>query len=646
MSLRRESDGTVSKIEMYNGAFSSNFPVTTLGREMSLYFAKSSIETKVGDCGSLGVAKTPMGPVIIGQHMLGHGTTAGFPQILAWEIEDLIGSATSCVAAGSPPEMSLHGDIQLRPPHHRSLLRYLETGVARVYGSLPGFRCKPKSRVCATPLQKEMCEHFKVDVEFGQPVMAGWVPWKKNVIEMVKPHTDIDGGLLDHCVKSFTKDILDGLNAKHGKMWKGELVFLSDRAAINGLPGVKYIDRINTNTSMGFPWATTKKRFLIADPTPDYPEGVTFTEEVWKRVRQIETKYARGERHYPVFTGHLKDEATAQAKIDAQKIRVFTGAPADWSTVVRSRLLSFVRLLQKNKFIFEAGPGTVCQSIEWTQIHTYLTAFGQDRIVAGDYGKFDKRMLAQFVLAAFEIIEEVHRVAGFSSQECREIRCIAMDTAFPVVNMNGDIIEFYGSNPSGHPLTVVVNSLVNSLYMRYAYAMANPKGRTCVDFKAHVHLFTYGDDNIMGVSPLVPWFNHCEIQRQMKVIGVEYTMADKESESIPYIHLQQTSFLKRSWRWEEELQAYVCPLEEKSLHKSLTVWVPSQTIDKFDQMVAVISSANSEYFFYGKEVFQKHHAFFQSVLQREPYKFYVEQSTLPGWDALCERFRKASGGLE
>jgi hypothetical protein len=439
---------------------------------------------------------------------------------------------------------------------------------------------------------------------------------------------------------------LSGLDSKTEGAWKGELVFLSDRASVNGLPGVKYIDRINTNTSMGFPWSTSKKRFLVEDITPEYPEGVTFTDDIWERVRNIEACYERGERCYPVFTGHLKDEPTAQAKIDAQKTRVFTGAPVDWSIVVRSRLLSFVRLLQKNKFIFEAGPGTVCQSIEWTQIHEYLTAFGDDQIVAGDYGKFDKRMLAQFVLAAFEIIENIYRSAGFSPEECRQIRCIAMDTAFPVVNMNGDIIEFYGTNPSGHPLTVIVNSLVNSLYMRYAYAMANPNGRSCIDFKEFVRLFTYGDDNIMGVSKKTPWFNHCEIQKQMQLIGVEYTMADKESESVPYIRLQQTSFLKRSWRWEEELQAYVCPLEEKSLHKSLTMWVPSKTIDKHMQMVAVISSANSEYFFHGKEIFQKHHEFFKSVVQHEPYQFYVEQGTLPGWDALCERFRKASGGLE
>lgn len=90
---------------------------------------------------------------------------------------------------------------------------------------------------------------------------------------------------------------------------------------------------------------------------------------------------------------------------------------------------------------------------------------------------------------------------------------------------------------------------------------------------------------------------------------------------------------------------YTCPLEEASIKKSLTVWVPSKTVDQHKQMVDVISSANSEYFFYGRETFEKHHAFFKSILEREPYSFYVTESTLPGWSDLIARFRRASESI-
>jgi len=467
--------------------------------------------------------------------------------------------------------------------------------------------------------------------------MDGWEPWRKNIVEMVKPDVTYRKDILSHSVKAFTTEILAGLPQD----WERQLVFLSDRAAVNGVPGVRFVDRLNTNTSMGFPWNCTKKKFLHSDITEDYAHGVDFDDSVWERVRSIEQLYAQGKRAFPVFTGHLKDEPTTHAKIEAKKTRVFTGAPVDWSIVVRSRLLPFVKLLQENKMVFEAGPGTVCQSNEWGRIYEYLTEFGTDRIVAGDYGKFDKRMIADFVLAAFNIIASVYEAAGFSSEECREILCIGEDTAFPLTNMNGDLVEFFGTNPSGHPLTVIINSLVNSLYMRYCYVILNPE-HEAFTFKKNVKLFTYGDDNIMGVSRSCDWFNHTDIQHELANIGVEYTMADKDSDSVPFIDINDCQFLKRTWRYDEDVQEYLCPLEEASIHKSLTVWCPSKTIDEYAQMVSVISSANSEYFFYGRTVFEKHHNFFKQVLSEEPYSHYVSGGTLPTWEQLHDRFVQSS----
>ena len=645
VSVARDASGNATYTELFNVNYCEDFPVEMLQQTMPVYMGIGTQVTKQGDCGALGVAVTPRGPVILGLHTLGHNQTAGFPHVMRDVLEALCVSEDPVVEGGGEPMLSLNGETVLTEPHHKSIFRYLTSGVANIYGSFSGFRPKPRSRVCATPLQDKMLDHLGCDLEFGRPNMSGWEPWHINVKEMVCPNTDIDQAILDHCVDCFAADIIQQLDSKHGDGWKGELVFLSDRAAVNGLPGVKFIDRINIDSSMGHPWCKSKKNFLFDDPDEKYPDGVNFDDHVWDRVRKIEERYANGQRAYPVYTAHLKDEVLPMEKIRKKKIRMFTGAPIDASLVIRKKLLSFVRLVQKNKFIFEAAPGTVAQSIEWTHIYEYLAAHGTDQIVAGDYSKFDKHMIAAIVLAAFRVIIRIYRAAGFSDKEIRELMCIGLDTAFPVVNVNGDLIEFFGTNPSGHPLTVVINSIANSLYMRYAYCLTNPKGRVCADFILFVNLLTYGDDNAMGISPMIPWFNHTSIQSALATIGVEYTMADKESESRPYIHIDDCSFLKRSWRYEQDLQAYVCPLEVKSIHKSLTMWVPSETIDKYAQMVMVISYANSEFFFHGRETFEKHHKFFREILEEHPYKLYVCEATLPNWENLCERFRRASEGL-
>jgi hypothetical protein len=218
---------------------------------------------------------------------------------------------------------------------------------------------------------------------------------------------------------------------------------------------------------------------------------------------------------------------------------------------------------------------------------------------------------------------------------------LAYDVAFSYQNFNGDLIQFFGSNPSGHPLTVIINCLVNSLYMRYAYTLANPE-KTCKTFKQHVNLMTYGDDNIMGISKDAPWFNHTSISDCLATIGVTYTMADKTAQSIPYINISETSFLKRKFIFDPTLKRIVAPLDEESIERSLTVWVRSKSITEEEQALAVISSAIREYFFHGKEIFEQKRLMFIQTIKELDIEKYVTDSTLPSYSELESEYHKRS----
>lgn len=645
IGVLREQSGSVTYHSVFALERKNGLWVEDLGNAYDVHMGVSSRETEMGMCGAVYVALTPRGPIVIGLHMLGNGNRVGIVAVTKSELERL--ASAPCleqrpiVQCGFAPNMSCaKRTMILGPLHHKSMFRYFEKGTGRLFGTFVGFRPRPKSAVCATPLQDVMLKHYGVEVAHGPPVMKGWLPWRKNVIEMVQPTVTYDRLTLRKAREGYLNDVLSELP----EGWQQELVVLSDKAAVNGLPGVKYIDRMNLNTSMGFPWNTTKMEFVRSAATEEEPEAVDFGPEVWARVRAIEDSYKQGILVHPVFTGHLKDEAVPLAKIKAAKTRLFTGAPGDWSILVRKYLLSFVRLVQKNKFVFEAGPGVVCQSVEWGKIREWLVAHGLDQLIAGDYGKFDKRMLADFILAAFVDIVEIHRAAGFDEIHCRILMCIGEDLAFSVCNIDGDLVQFFGTNPSGHPLTVIINSIVNSLYMRYAYYALNP-AKEVTTFRKNVRLFTYGDDNTSGVSKSIPWYNHTSIQAEFAKIGVEYTMADKEAASVPYIHIDEVSFLKRKWVWDEEVGAWLAPLEEASMIKSLTMWVPSKSVDKYKQMVDTISSACREYFFYGRAKYEEKREFFSGVLQAEPFCFYVKETTLPTFDSLVEKFHRASEAL-
>jgi hypothetical protein len=650
ISVKRDNYGTIRMRNVHGIQFAKHFPISELNMSVPLYYGECGEDTLGGDCGSLAIAYTPRGPVIVGYHIVGYEQKAGFIEVLSSDLEEALlehnkkFERLGVVVGGGLPQLTLqNGNV---PPltvlHEKSVFRYIDRGVANIYGSFAGFRPRLKSQVCLTPLAHVMQTHFNLEITHGKPCVSGWEPWRKNIIEMVKPNVSHDKMILEKCVNSFVNDVLHELEPG----WEKQLVFLSRRASVNGIPKVKFIDRINCSSSMGFPWRTSKKGFLVADVDEKYPEGVDFGPEVWDRVDVILSQYSRGQRSFPVYVGCPKDEPTLLRKCKEKKTRIFTASPVDWSTVVRSRLLPITRLIQMNPFIFEAGPGTVCQSSKWTDFYTYLTIFGVKNMIAGDFGKFDKRMTSDFVLAAFRFLALIYRAAGFGPEEILEILCIGEDTAFPIVDMNGDLIEFFGTNPSGHPLTVIINSIVNCLYMRYCYYVNNPNSE-CDSFKKNVHLMTYGDDNIMNVSSEISgWFNHTVLVTTLATIGVEYTMADKDSESVPLIHIDDCSFLKRKWVYSEELDNMMCPLDINSIHKSLTVWLPSKTINRYEQMVSVIESANSELFFHGREVFERYHGIFKEILKTYPYASYVRENTLPDWDYLKERYRCASEKLK
>jgi len=166
--------------------------------------------------------------------------------------------------------------------------------------------------------------------------------------------------------------------------------------------------------------------------------------------------------------------------------------------------------------------------------------------------------------------------------------------------------------------------------------------KSCSDFSRDVALATYGDDNHNNVSVRANFFNHTTVQAVLDSVGVTYTMADKDAESIPYIPIKDVSFLKRTWRMDDDLGHYVCPLEEESIEKMLMVCVESKTVCKEVQAVSVIESAIGEYFWYGRTIFNEKRDMLIDVASKANLNAYLSSSTFPTWDILAERYFELS----
>jgi hypothetical protein len=602
-----------------------------------------TIPTSQGDCGSPLIVMSGYGPQLVGFHYaLAPGCVGYATQICPDDFEKFAMQCDFPIISPRAPSLSAPGKhFEIEQLHKKSAFRFIQQGTATVYGTIERYPVKSKSRVSQTPICDVITTFDtkfipKFSVKEGAPSMGSWEPWRLALLEMTQPITDMDTSILRDCAKNFASEIINGLTPED---FAGLHVY-DIGTAINGAPGLKFVDKMNRNTSMGFPFNTTKKAYLHPIVSERWADGVEFSDVVLERVHDCLEGYKRGELYSPVFSGCLKDEPKSFKKIAMHKTRIFTGAPADWSVVVRMYYLAFIRCVQKNTFLFESGPGTNAHSLEWEKIREHLVQHGEDQLVAGDYASFDKKMATNATMYAYWVMIEVCRASGnYSEEDLQVLWCVANDTCYPIVNMKGDLVRFHCGNPSGQPLTVILNGIVNALYLRYTYAKMGYNLKT---FKSNVALFTYGDDNAFGVSKRCPDFNHTNIQRILGEVGIGYTMADKEAVSRPYIHINEVSFLKRMWRYEPAVDAYVAPLEWDSINKMLTVHVTSKSVSANEQIVSACESAVNESFFHGREKFEELSLLLRKALKMKNLENYITETTFMSWDALVERFNRCS----
>lgn len=633
--VSRNADGSLDYNHTSRTANIYDQPVEAFNLKLHIGHSTVTTDTVDGQCGSPVVCFMPNGAVIAGLHVLGGRDKRGVSVMLFQEqIDDAIAHFDTPIIDSIKPDLEgVDFTTEVSP---KCTARFIQSGTLEVYGSFTGFKRQPKSSgipTCMAPALQS--RGWKMNV--GPAPMKGYRPVRLALLPMVQKPLLFEEDKLAYCMEVFASETIS--NLPHEDLAELEHIYALE-VALNGVPGLRYVDSMNFGTSSGFPYNKSKSHYITRLPSDDiWQHPVQIDESIRADVDRIWARMKTGQRSGIVFMQHIKDEILPMSKVEAGKARIFMGGPFGWSICVRMALLPFIRIMQRNKYIFESAPGTNATSIEWSRLYQYLSQYGADRAIAGDFKAFDKGMGALVIKLAFHYIRKILKRAGATEEHLLIVQSISEDVAFAFCNYNGDFMQFYGSNPSGHPLTVIINCIVNCLYMRYCYYQVNPN-RTCVDFRENVRLMTYGDDNIM--CSRVDWFNHTVIAEQLDKVGITYTMADKVSESVPFLPLSKTSFLKRSFEWNSELGAHMAVLEEDSIKKSLMMCIPSKTESHQKQCIDIVRSAVSEYFFYGKEKYEEMVVFLRSLVEDSNLTPYVEDNTFLSWEEHKARFIKSS----
>lgn len=600
------------------------------------------VPTTTGICGSP-IVSEGSGPFIVGMHSAGRtGTTeAYFNTVMREDLElclqYMTADDTPMIQGASMGNLDI--DYVNMPfehvMHKKCDIQFMHRAEVDIMGSHTASTRRYTSKVEQTDYSDRVHDLLGLEQEHGKPaLMNHWYPGRvwSEACSNPKP---VELKYLTLAYNDLQEKIMQGLETIPNA--RDQIYVMEDIANTSGVDGKRGLYKMNYAASAGIPYGVPKSRFVR--PSEFEFDGISvpveLTDDMKADVERMENDLKKGKRVYTPHRANRKDEAI---KLGKAKVRIFSGTSMPYLFLMRKYFLSISVFMQEHPELFESAVGINCYSREWTRLYTYIVTFGHTRIIAGDYEKYDQYVANMMTYAAFKLLLIIARWAGFDDEDITVMIGLMTETCSPLYECDGSWMMFAGSTPSGHSLTVVINGLVNSMYARISFYVMRPDGSTYT-FSAHVAFMSYGDDNIMSVDEQVPWYTHTTYQSALARYGLNYTMADKSGESVPYIDMEQATFLKRSWVYDPRYGRYKCPLDMKSISKMLHSMLVSGAVSKQQQLADILRSANQEFFMYDQPIFEKAHESLVQIAKEFDLCHFLPDCKLPGWQDLDVWYR-------
>ncbi|APG78039.1 hypothetical protein [Hubei picorna-like virus 39] len=393
---------------------------------------------------------------------------------------------------------------------------------------------------------------------------------------------------------------------------------LTYEQAVIGLPNVEYYDPMKLETSAGYPWTlegktTTKLEWLEIER--DSQQRLSKCQLRAKLLAEVERKEKlrqKGIVPITMFVDTLKDERKSHAKVLKQGgTRVFCASPIDYTIATRQNLLHFSAAFMKARLNVMSAVGINAKGPEWAGLVRHLGRVNNNNIITMDYSNFGPGFNAEVARAASEIMIDwtMMHMEGANILELQALLKECTQSTHVCVNT---VYQQTSGSPSGAAITVIINSLVNLLYILIAWdqlcgdtaRLLNPDIYQV--FREHVAVAVYGDDFIMSVSDDFKFlFNTITIQTFLSHNGIAATAMDKEKvATIPFQSLLKSEFLKRGFMPHPTREyEWLSPLSWEAV-EDITQWV-WKSADLREATRVNCESALLEAHGHGKEVFEK-----------------------------------------
>jgi len=382
--------------------------------------------------------------------------------------------------------------------------------------------------------------------------------------------------------------------------------------AIAGLNGVDYYDPIKLNTSSGWPYnlgtQTTKESLIqVIRDEENNPIEVNIHDKVLQDIQIKSEMRKRGIRPFTAFQDTLKDERRKASKLEKKDgTRIFSQSPLDYTIETRQYTLDFAASYMAHRHDLEHAVGINVNSIEWKKIVEKLMQKGNN-IVSGDFSDYGPRMWSSLTLAAGNCINLWYETfsADLNEKEHSKIRTIMFDEIATCYHIcNNLVYQVFCGIPSGHPLTVILNSMVHSILIRIAWLeiMKGTEFEGLDQFMKHVCLVVYGDDHLVSISNEIKELFNCQtLSTYLETYDFKYTDATKQG-TVKYTPLKEASFLKCGFKpHETRMNQWQAPIDENSIFECAQ-WVfqspdlTEATIENCDQSLRLAYGHGRKFF--------------------------------------------------
>jgi hypothetical protein len=404
--------------------------------------------------------------------------------------------------------------------------------------------------------------------------------------------------LLQRARKDWLKPILEFAKELNKKE---EVRPLTMKEVIMGIPGKRFIDAIPMNTSIGYPLFGAKKRKFTYVMVGEFCEDRIPDDDILEEYERCIECWERGERAYPVTTATLKDEAT---KADSEKVRVFQAVALALGMGIRKWFLPIARILSLCPELSESAVGVNAFSPQWDALMSHAEKFAQDgRVVAWDYSKYDVRMNSQMTYAVLQSFIDIAEVCNYSKYDLKMMNAMIADIIHPLIDYNGTMIMAYNMNTSGNNITVNINSVANSLYVRMGFFHACPE---VLNFREAVAAMTYGDDFKGSVAEEYrEKFNFRVFKGFLAEHGMKITDPNKTDLVEDDMDVDDADFLKRHSNFIPEIGYRIGKLSKSSMYKPLLANLKSKTETPETVAISCVETYMHELFAHGRQEYEQ-----------------------------------------